>query len=52
MYEYEQTILNAILNSNDPNRAVQLFAIIVEKIAAGETIELQSLSSLWVANGA
>lgn len=46
MSEYENIILKAILNSSDPNKAVELLAIIVEKIANGETIELPALVSL------
>lgn len=45
MSDYETIILNAICNANDPNRAVKLFAAIVEKIANGETIESQQLVS-------
>ena len=43
---YENIIIKAILNSNDPNKAVDLLAAIVEKIANGETIEPPTLASL------
>lgn len=37
MTENEIKIIKAILNSNDPNNAVSLFASIVESIANEET---------------
>lgn len=39
MSEYENIIIKAIINSNDPNKAVALLSAIVESIANGETFE-------------